>query len=343
MESEPDAEIHFVGTTKGLECKVIPSLGYPLHIIAVRGFARRLAISNALVPFRLIWSLLQCAKILMKTKPLVVIGTGGYVSGPMLMMAALFGYPTIVQEQNSYPGVTTRMLAKWVDQVHLSFQDSVRFFKKREKLIVSGNPVRDLSPTVSKQEAIRQFNLRPDKPTMLVFGGSQGALAVNRAVIDCLDELFDTTDLQIIWSTGKTGLTDVQKTAQMHASRIWVSDYISDMAIAYAASDFAVCRAGALTLAEITLCGLPAILIPLRHAAANHQVMNAIALEKRGAAIVVREEELAGKSLAGPIKSLLGNVEKRRTMSTAARASAFPNARNEIVQSIFALAQGAKE
>jgi len=248
-----------------------------------------------------------------------------------------------VQEQNSYPGVTTRMLAKWVDQVHLSFQDSVRFFKKREKLIVSGNPVRDLSPTVSKQEAIRQFNLRPDKPTMLVFGGSQGALAVNRAVIDCLDELFDTTDLQIIWSTGKTGLTDVQKTAQMHASRIWVSDYISDMAIAYAASDFAVCRAGALTLAEITLCGLPAILIPLRHAAANHQVMNAIALEKRGAAIVVREEELAGKSLAGPIKSLLGNVEKRRTMSTAARASAFPNARNEIVQSIFALAQGAKE
>ncbi len=342
-ESLPAAEIHFVGTAKGLECKVIPTLGYSLHLIAVRGFARRWTVANVLVPFRLMWSLLQCVGILIQTKPSAVIGTGGYVSGPMLMLAALFGYPTLVQEQNSYPGVTTRMLARWVDRVHLSFQESVRFFKKKEKLIVSGNPVRDLRLGVSKQEARMQFGLHPDKPTMLVFGGSQGALAVNKAVIGCLGDLMEHTDLQLIWSTGTTSLQEVRQATEKYAARIWVADFISNMAFAYAASDFAVCRAGALTLAEITLYGLPAILIPLPHAAANHQVINANALEKLGAAMVLREEELRESLLAESIKSLLMNTAKRQAMSTAARAAAFPNATNEIVQSIFSLIQGTKE
>jgi UDP-N-acetylglucosamine--N-acetylmuramyl-(pentapeptide) pyrophosphoryl-undecaprenol N-acetylglucosamine transferase len=337
LEKEPEAEIHFVGTTKGLESKVIPSMGYPLHLIAVRGFARRLALANVLVPFRLLWSLAQCMKILHEIKPVAVVGTGGYVSGPMLMIAAISGYPTLVQEQNSYPGVTTRLLAKWVDQVHLSFQDSTVFFKKKEKLIVSGNPVRDLRLFIPKAEARRHYDLQPDKPTLLVFGGSQGARGVNRAMVAALESLMNDTDVQIIWSTGTIGLKEVKASAEKFSSRVWTSEYIADMENAYRASDLAVCRSGAMTLAEITLAGLPAILIPLPSAAANHQAINARALAKMGAAVMLSEDELGGETLAIQIKQLLADPARRTEIGKAAQAAAFPDAADNIVRSIFDL------
>ncbi|NOY59955.1 MAG: undecaprenyldiphospho-muramoylpentapeptide beta-N-acetylglucosaminyltransferase [Calditrichaeota bacterium] len=334
-----ECEIHFVGTKKGIENRVVPEYGYPLHLISVRGVTRKLTPANIVVPFCVLWSLLQCGRILFKIRPAAVVGTGGYVSGPVLFMASLLGYPTLVQEQNSYPGVTTRLLAKRVKKVHLSFKESLKYFKKQSNLIISGNPVRDLSIRLSKKEARQHFNLETEKPTLLVFGGSQGAVAINHAVLDSLEMLMHETDVQIIWSTGKTGFQEVKERIKKYSYRIWVSNYIDEMEVAYAASDLVISRAGAMTLAEITMCRLPSILIPYPYAAAGHQVANARSLEKSGAAVVIVEKDLEGYVLAKEISRLLDDSNTLKQMQQAAENAAFPNATTEIVQSVLEIAK----
>ena len=330
-----ECEIHFVGTKKGIENRVVPEHGYPLHLISVRGVTRKLTPANIVVPFRVLWSLLQCGRILFKIRPAAVVGTGGYVSGPVLFMASLLGYPTLIQEQNSYPGVTTRLLAKRVKKVHLSFKESLKYFKKQSNLIISGNPVRDLRIRLSKKQARQHFNLKAEKPTLLVFGGSQGAVAINHAMLDSLEMLMHETDVQIIWSTGKTGFQKVKERIKEYSYRICVSNYIDEMEVAYAASDLVISRAGAMTLAEITMCRLPSILIPYPYAAAGHQVANARSLEKSGAAVVIVEKDLEGYVLAKEISRLLDDSNTLKKMQQAAANAAFPNATTEIVQSVL--------
>ena len=337
-----NSEIEFVGTKQGLEYRVIPKLGYRIHYISVRGLRRKLTPSNVLVPFRLVLSFIQCAAILRRVRPCAVIGTGGYVSGPMLFMASRLGYPTVVQEQNSYPGVTTRLLARWVDRVHLSFEASRAFFRNQSNLFVTGNPVRDFARDMTREQARARFQLTPERPVVLVFGGSQGALAINRAMLGALDEVMASTPIQLLWSTGPIGYEEVKAGAEKYADRIRVYEFIEDMGAAYAASDLAVCRAGATTLAEITVCGLPAILIPYPYAAAGHQEANARTLEAAGAARVVLEKELSGKLLAKEIEDFFRTPDLGAKMSEAARSASFPNATSEIVRSIFEVA-GIKE
>lgn len=332
-------EIHFVGTKKGIENRVVPDYGYPLHLISVRGVTRKPTPTNAVVPFRVLWSLLQCGRILCKTRPAAVVGTGGYVSGPVLFMASLLGYPTLIQEQNSYPGVTTRLLAKRAKRVHLSFKESLKYFKKQSNLIVSGNPVRDLRIRLSKKEARQHFNLEAEKSTLLVFGGSQGAVAINHAVLDSLEMLMHETDVQIIWSTGKTGFQEVQERIKEYSNRIWISNYIDEMQVAYAASDLVISRAGAMTLAEITMYRLPSILIPYPYAAAGHQLANARSLEKSGAAVVIVEKDLEGYILAKEISRLLDDSNTLKKMQQAAGNAAFPNATTEIVKSVLEISR----
>ncbi len=339
LEKKTKCEIHFVGTKRGIESRVIPGYGYPLHFISVRGVARRLTLANITVPFYVLWSFWQCSRILLKTRPVAVIGTGGYVSGPVLFIASLFCYPTLIQEQNSYPGVTTRLLARRVKRVHLSFQESVKYLKRKSNLVVSGNPVRDFKITLSRAKARQRFDLDPEKPTLLVFGGSQGAVTINRAVIDALEKLMHDTDVQIIWSTGKTGFQEVKEKIIKYSNRIWVSNYIDEMEVAYAASDLVISRAGAMTLAEITFCGLPSILIPYPYAAAGHQVANARSLEKSGAAVVIVENELQGDVVEKEVSRLLHDSNGLKKMQHAAASAAFPNATAEIVQSILEIAK----
>ncbi len=335
----PHCEIHFVGALRGIENRVVPELGFPLHRIAVRGVERRLTPRNLLVPFALLWSLLQCAVILLKIRPAAVIGTGGYVSGPVLFMASLFGFATVIQEQNSFPGATTRLLAKFVRRVHLSFEESKKYFKKQEKLFVTGNPVRQFDLAKDKRKARQKFGLAGDAPTLLVTGGSQGARAVNQALLGCIEQLMSETSLQIIWSAGKYDAQKVKESASRFGDKIWVSDFISDMDDAYAAADFALTRAGALTLAELTLFGLPSILIPYPYAAANHQETNAKALQQNGAAIVILEKKLSPELLATTIKDLLLHPDKRSAMGEAAGRAAFPSATDDIVHSIIDIAK----
>ena len=331
----PLAEIHFAGTARGVETRVVPDLGYPLHIISVRGFARRRFWVNLLVPFLVLYSLVQCATILLRVQPDVVTGTGGYVSGPMLFMAHMMGYPTLIQEQNSYPGVTTRLLARWVDQVHLGFAEALPFFAGRKHVYVSGNPVRDLAVTATPGEARHCFGLNPEKVTLLVFGGSQGARVINEAMITILPSLLDRSDLQLIWSSGKWNQEKVRQAVVGCEERVWVTDFITEMPMAYRAADVVVCRAGALTLAEINVCGLPSILIPFAAAAGNHQEANALALAQRGAAVVILERELAKRDLAAEIIALIDDPARREKMGSTAKTFAFADASSVLANAIL--------
>lgn len=334
----PSADIHFVGTARGIESRVIPALGFPLHLIAVRGVRRSLTPVNLLVPFVLLWSLLQCIVLLNKLRPAAVIGTGGYVSGPVLLTAALVRFPTLIQEQNSYPGVTTRLLARLASRVHISFEESRRFFSNH-KLVLSGNPVRSFQKNLKPTQARKKLGLQPDQETLLVFGGSQGAQALNTALLDCLNDVLAQTDLQVLWSTGGADFESVQQAVRPFGDRVRVFAFISDMESAYRASTLAVARAGALTLAELTVCGLPSILVPYPFAAANHQETNARALEAAGAVLVILQRDLTPRRLSEMIYDLMKDGEKRVGMAEAALQAAFPKATQEIVHSILSLTQ----
>jgi len=335
LEKRPESQIYFIGTKNGLEYKVIPEMGYTLFLISVRGFSRTKILLNVIIVLRLFVSLFQCFFILLKIKPAAVIGTGGYVSGPMLFVSVLLGYPTLIQEQNSFPGITTRWLAKWVNRVHLSFTEAKKYFRKMNNLIVSGNPVRKFRLYKDKQEARAYFDLDPGKTTLLVFGGSQGAKRINEVVGLCLPKLMRDTEAQIIWGTGKLSYAAAAKAASQYQNRVHVTEYINDMAMAYSASDFAVCRAGALTLAELAICGLPSILIPYPFATAGHQEKNAEAFRQTGAAVMILEQELDDKILQEIIIDLIENKAKMDSMKKAAQNAAFPDAADHIVQSIF--------
>lgn len=338
LEKKPECEIQFVGTKNGIENKIIPAKGYVLYYLVVRGLKRKLVLENIQVPFRLLWSFVQCFRILVKTKPRAVIGTGGYVSGPMLFMAFCFKVPTLIQEQNSYPGMTTKLLAKRANRVHLSFADSTKYFKRKDNIKITGNPVRAFDTMLDSQKAKERYGLDKTKLTLFVFGGSQGAQAINNAMSSILNDLMSEINVQIIWSAGKYSLKDVEKAALKYTNRVKVFEFINDMDAAYAAADLAICRAGAMTCAEITLCGIPSILIPYPYAAENHQEANARSLEKLGAAQVIIEKDLYGPTLLKQIKQLMENSSKRSFMSLAAKKAAYPNATQEIVNSVFEMA-----
>jgi UDP-N-acetylglucosamine--N-acetylmuramyl-(pentapeptide) pyrophosphoryl-undecaprenol N-acetylglucosamine transferase len=342
-ELDAKAEIHFVGTKRGLEAAVIPSLGYPLHRIAVRGMRRYVSLSNLFVPFALLWSFFQSLYLILKLRPCVIVGTGGYVSGPVLFMASLLAKPTLIQEQNSYPGVTTRLLARRVNRVCTSFEESFDYFEKKGNIRLTGNPVRKLDLSIGREEARQSFDLFPDKLTMFIFGGSQGAKAINQVVLACLDELMAKSGVQILWSCGKTSYDEVAERARDYPERIHVAEFIGEMERAYAASDFVLCRSGALTLAEVTLYGLPSILVPLPLAAAGHQEANARSLERIGAAEVILEEDIKTKELLHRIFDLIQNDTMRKKMSLAAKSAARPNATADIAREIIQLADQGKE
>ena len=329
-QHQPQSRIHFIGTLRGLENKVVPDHGYKLHLIAVRGVARNRIRENLTVPFRLLVSLLQSRRLLKKLDPDIVIGTGGYVSGPVLYMAQLMNIPTLLQEQNSYPGVTTRLLAKRADRVHLTFESSLNWLKRHDNCCITGNPVRQPS-RLSVTDARRQFGLDPEKRTLLIFGGSQGAHAVNAAVLQIIDRLLER-DVQIIWGTGRQDESAVK--AAVSDQRVWSNAYIDNMPDAYRAADLAVTRAGAITLAELTANHLPSILVPYPFAADNHQLKNAEALADKGAACVVEQKNLQHDAFYQIITDLLNNEKQRKTMTKRAAEMAFPDAANDLYVSI---------
>jgi UDP-N-acetylglucosamine--N-acetylmuramyl-(pentapeptide) pyrophosphoryl-undecaprenol N-acetylglucosamine transferase len=325
----------FVGTKNKIEARVVPQKGYEFFTIWISGFHRRFTVDNFLFPVKVLVALWQSYKILRSVKPECVVGTGGYVCGPVLYAASWLGIPVVIHESNSYPGVTTRMLARRAQEVLITFDVTRTWLPEGVKATVLGNPTRNELDTAVREESSASFGFDPARKTLLVFGGSLGAASINEAIAGCANRLADE-GVQILWQTGL--YRGAEKFKALESERIRVVTFIDAMSRAYAASDLVVCRSGATTLAELTRLGKPAILIPYPLAAANHQVLNAHALVDSGAALMIIDDQ-AQENLYPAVSTLLTNDDDRHAMSVRSLALGKPDAGKEIARRICALAQ----
>jgi len=321
----PDNDVVFVGTARGLEASVVPAAGFPIELIEVKGLKGKGLLSILTGLLMLPRAFLQCWRVLRRWQPDVVVGVGGYASGPVVLTAWALRIPTAVQEQNAMPGYTNRVLGRFVDAAFTAFPEAGRHFARR-KVHQLGNPIR--------RQLLENY-MRPssahDRQRLLVFGGSQGAHALNMRVIEALPHLADLRDsLRITHQTGSRDREPVEKGYRACGFEPDVRDFIEDMSGAYAESDLVVCRAGATTLAELTVCKKPSILIPFPLAADNHQVMNARSLVDAGAAVMIEERDLTGELLASEIRSVLKSPARREAMARAAGKLGSPQAAGEI-------------
>ncbi len=305
MRGQRPLDIIFVGTKRGIEYRMRETLGYPLHLINMRGIARTLTLKNLLVPFVLVIAIIKASTLIGKFRPDLVIGTGGYVCWPVLRVAASRGITTLLQEQNSFPGVTIRQLAGRATKIYLGFDKAREYLQTNAEMLTTGNPVRSDINAGNREEACRKFNLDPGKKTILILGGSQGATALNQAVLKSLGENNLESDIQILWQTGKRDYTEVAEKAGHKALNCSLFPFAHEMDLVYAAADIVVCRAGALTLAEVTACELPSILIPYPYAAGDHQKKNAMDYVERGMALMIDESDLVGRDILAEAVTLL--------------------------------------
>lgn len=309
------ADCQFIGTKKGLENRKVSQAGFLVRNIWISGFRRGLYISNILFPIKLFVSSLQSRKILHQIKPHLVIGTGGYVAGPALRQAIKLHIPTAIQEQNSYPGVTTRLLAPKVDCVLLAYEEALKYLGTLKRYRIVGNPIKQKLKNVNGREAPKYFGLRNSNMTILVFGGSQGARNINNAI----DEIIESRSLknvQIIWQTGQMEFNKYkEKYKNFDDINLCIMPFIDRMDYAYSASNFAITRAGAMTISELAAAGLPAILVPYPFAAANHQHKNARTIVEQGAALLVEDNQDLAKNLSAVIFSILESPDKITQMA----------------------------
>jgi UDP-N-acetylglucosamine--N-acetylmuramyl-(pentapeptide) pyrophosphoryl-undecaprenol N-acetylglucosamine transferase len=294
-----EKKIAFVGTTRGIEYRLHDTLGYPLHVISVRGLERAFTLKNVAVPVLALRSLWQSRMLLKRVVPELVVGTGGYVSWPVLRMAAMMKIPVVLQEQNSYPGVATRQLARFAARVYLGYDEARQYLPNQTPLVLTGNPVRRQIATGNRAEALRHFKLEPSRRTILVLGGSQGARAINDAVLRSFENRPLSESYQLLWQTGMNDYAEVMRRLGGSADRHAVFLFEQRMDLVYAAADMVIARAGAISLAEIESVVLPALLVPYPQAAGDHQRKNAQAAGSRGFAEVVDPVRLAGTDLLG--------------------------------------------
>lgn len=335
----PNVKVIFVGTNKGLERELVPKAGFQLKKIRVRGFQRRLSLDTLKSLKEMFLGIWDSLKIIKEEKPDLVIGTGGYVAGPVVFVASMLHIPSIIHEQNVKPGVTNRILSKFVDKIAISYDDSKKYFP-REKIILTGNPVRDQISSADKETALKKFKLSPDIPVVFSFGGSQGAAKLNDAISNIIEQIKDKKTFQLIHITGKQNYSNFKKLMRNKGipidglGHIKIEPYIYDMQDAYAASDLVISRAGAITISEITTCGKPAILIPLPTAAGNHQEYNARLLEENGAAKILDNKDLTGKNLMHIIEKIILDKKQLESMAKASRELQNPHALNKIINEI---------
>jgi UDP-N-acetylglucosamine--N-acetylmuramyl-(pentapeptide) pyrophosphoryl-undecaprenol N-acetylglucosamine transferase len=332
----PGSHICFVGTRGKIESRVVPEYGYEFRTLWISGVRRGRIFGNLLVPLKVSIAMVQAMSHLKNIGPDVVVGTGGYVSGPLLYSAAWLGIPTLIHEQNSVPGQTTLMLAKKVDEVHVSFDETKKRLPDGVRAVLSGNPTRRTLDGVERDGALEHFSMDPSdgRPVVLVSGGSLGARSINNAIAGNLDEVM-AANVRLIWQTGRQDADRILgECGGRTGSSLWIGAFIEKMEFAYAACDLAV--SGATTIAELTRLGKPAVLVPYPHAAADHQTLNARALEKTGAAAVVTDAEI-GERIAAVIAETLrpGTLKK---MSKASASLGKPDAAERIANRVIRLA-----
>lgn len=342
-EKHPDAHISYIGTPDKLESKLVPEKGYNFRTISVAGFQRKLSIENIgkniSAATKALTSSVTARKILKEIQPDVVVGTGGYVSGPVLREAAKMGIKTAIHEQNAFPGVTTKMLAPNVDAVMLAMPEAEKYLKLKKKPFITGNPVRQELLKISREEARAKLGLADDVPMLLSFGGSLGAMRINEAVSGLIKWHNGSDKFYHIHGTGKSGYNDFINTLKdvSLSDKIDIREYISDMDVCMAAADLIICRAGAITLSELLACGKPSILIPSPYVAENHQFHNAMTLKRTGAAEIIEEKDLNDEKLIQVVSNLIENKPRLSGMSAAARGGAIMDANERIYEIIMQL------
>lgn len=343
-EARPDAEILFVGAEGRMEMQRVPAAGYRIIGLPVAGFDRKNLLKNFAVVVKLIRSQMIARKIIKDFNPHAAVGVGGYASGPTLKMAGAMGIPTLIQEQNSYAGVTNKLLAAKAEKICVAYPGMERFFSK-DKIIMTGNPVRQglLDNKLSKEEAIKSFGLDPAKKTILIIGGSLGARTLNNCVMHAMNEI-KGSDVQFIWQTGKFYIEEAKRCYSEAGSpkMIHTTDFISDMNAAYTAADLVVSRAGAGSISEFCLLGKPVILVPSPNVAEDHQTKNAMALVDKNAAVYIKDSEADGKLISTAI-SLVADKTKLETLSTNIKKLAFHNSAAIIAEEVCKLAEKYKK
>ena len=338
-------EVLYVGTHAGLEADIIPKEGIPFATVDLQGFKRSLSPENLLRAARAIKGVGKAMGIVRKFQPDVVVGTGGYVCGPVLMAASLLGIPSLIQEQNVIPGITNKILSKFVNKIATGYQEANGAFPAN-KVVFTGNPIRQEVMAHRQEADYEAFGLRPDTTTILVSGGSRGARTINRAMVEVLKHYAGRRDVQILHATGKGEYEDIINRISaagldlQQADNIKVKPYLYNMPQAMAISDLAIFRAGATGLAELTAKGIPAILVPYPYAAENHQEHNARAVEKAGAARVILNKDLTAQGLIQAIDELIGKPEKLQAMAKASAKLGRPEAADTISELIIELARG---
>ncbi len=332
--NDKDADILYVGTKEGLESKIIPEEGINFQTIRVKGIPRKINKESFIALKELFSGLKESNKIIKNFKPDIVIGTGGYVCGPVVFQAYRNKVKTLIHEQNAFPGITNKILSRFVDKVAVTFDESIKYFKYPDRVIKTGNPIRSEILNIDKEEAYKKLDLKPSKSIILSFGGSGGQSSLNDSIKYIIKNLKDI-DYQLIHITGERffegyieELKDID--IDIDLDNIKILPYMHDMAEALNIADIIITSAGAITLAEISSIGIPSILIPKAYTAENHQEYNARSFEKEGAAIVILEKELNGKKLQDNIERLLNDREKLNQMSLSSKNLGKRNAAADI-------------
>lgn len=332
----PDAEFLFIGAENKMEMEKIPQAGYKIVGLNISGIERSSILANLKLPFKIISSLLKAKKTIKEFKPNLAIGTGGFASGPALWAASSLNIPCFVQEQNSFPGITNKLLGGRVKKVFTAYPNMDSFFPKTQVQFL-GNPVRDniISNLIDNKEAKQKLGLDPDKTTILSVGGSLGSRTLNNAWEKHLNNLIKQ-DVQLIWQTGKTDYNDLKErlASEVESPLIQMNEFISDMATAYSAADIIVSRAGAIAISELAIAGKPVLLIPFPFAAEDHQTKNALSLVEKNAAKMVKDSEMEEKFWS-TLQEIINNDNLRNEMSSNIKYFAKPDATKEIVDEIL--------
>ncbi len=334
----PDAAIAFAGTADRLEWEAVPRAGYAIHPITVQGFHRKQPLRNVAFPFKLMKGFGQSVSLVRAFDPDAVVGTGGYVAGPVLFAAWLLRRPIVIQEQNAFPGVTNKALGRMAAAIHLAFPEAARFFEA-DRCVVSGNPTRSALRDADPHEARRYFDLPADARVLLVFGGSLGSAALNAAMDRHLARLLGTDTTYVIWQTG-AHYYDRYRAGVAEHPRLRLLKYIDRMDLAYAAADVVLARAGAITCSELMITGSPSILVPSPNVAEDHQTPNARSMADAGAARFLAETDLDAR-LSEDVRTLLADDAGLQAMRAAALRLARPDAARDIATHVLALARNA--
>lgn len=329
-------EILFVGAIGKMEMEKVPAAGYNIEGLWISGLQRKLTLKNLLFPFKVISSVMKSYSLINKFKPNVAVGVGGFASGPLLYAASRKGIPTLIQEQNSYPGITNKMLSKRANKICVAYSGMEKYFPK-DRIIITGNPVRkDIKQLEGKKsEALKFFNLSENKKTVLVVGGSLGARTINESISAGVEELVNK-GLQVVWQTGKQYFPSASEQSKKYWESVKAFDFISKMDYAYAVADIVVSRAGAISISELAVAGKPCILIPSPNVAEDHQTKNAMEMVSKNAAMLVKDSE-AKSTLNGEILKLISDNSKTESLRKNIAAFAKVNADEEIANEVMKL------